>query len=77
MSQAPPSHVHGLHADLTDTAADDLTDFSGVDAGALEQPLLHLAEQLDGVDARKPPLAPTNGGTDGFDDDDVGIGHVR
>ena len=48
---ADPGDVVGLLAELRDTAADDLLDVTGVDAGFLDQSLLRGAQQLGGVEA--------------------------
>ena len=55
--------VGGLHADLPDATADDLADLGGIDAGPIDQPALHLGEQVGRVHRRQPPVAPPRPGS--------------
>ena len=66
--------VERLLADLAHAAADDLADLGGVDAGALDEPRLHGAEQVGGVHGGQAAVAAPDGRADGFDDHDVSHG---
>ena len=65
---AHPGDVVGLLAVLRDAAADDLFDVAGVDAGLLDQSLLHRAQQLGGVQSGQPSVALADRAAGGFDD---------
>ena len=68
---ADAGDVVGLLAELRDAAADDLLDVTGVDAGLLDERLLHGAEQLGGVQAGQPSVPLADGAAGGFNDDRV------
>jgi hypothetical protein len=61
--------VEALLADLADAAAHDLSDLSRIDAGAIDQRLLHDAEQLGRVHRRQAAVAAADGCAHGVDDD--------
>lgn len=58
-----------LLAVLGDAAADDLLDLTRVDAGLVDQRLLHRAEQFGRVQARQPSVPLADGAAGGFNDD--------
>ena len=62
--------VEALHADLADTAADHLADLGRIDAGPVDQLLLHDGERIRRVERRHAAAATPDRGTDRFDDDD-------
>ncbi len=68
---ADPGDVVGLLTELGDTAADDLFDVAGVDAGLFHESLLSCAKQLGGVQAGQPAVPLTDGTASGFNDDRV------
>jgi hypothetical protein len=61
-------YVHGLHAHLANTAANNLADLCGVDPAALKQLGLHLTKQVDGMHGGQTPVSLTQRASDGFDD---------
>jgi hypothetical protein len=66
--------VERLLADLADAAAHHLVDRGGVDAGALDDGLLHVGEHLGRVQGGQAAVALADGRADGVDDDDVAHG---
>ena len=69
-------------ANLADVSANDLLDFGRVNAGALDDGLLHQTKKVGGVQSGQATVLAANGGTDGVDNNDgaagvggVGVGH--
>jgi hypothetical protein len=68
-------HVERLHADLADAPTDDLADLGRIDAGALDDRLERVGQQVDRVDGREAAVATPDGRADSFDDDDFAFAH--